>query len=185
MILNMKIHYNSPVILTYTIICIAVIILNNLFHIPITKYLFTVYPGFNFLNPLDYFRLFSHIIGHISWAHLLSNFSMILLIGPLLEEKYGSGKLLEMIAVTAFITGLLNTILFTTGLLGASGVVFMLILLGSFSNLKSGHIPLTFILVAFLFLGSEIIKGCSADNISQFAHLIGGAIGAVYGYYRI
>ncbi len=181
----MKIQYNSPVILTYTLICIAVLIINNYIGLPVTKYMFTVYPPFNFLNPIDYIRLVSHIIGHVNWAHLLSNFSMILLIGPLLEEKYGSRKLLEMILITAFITGVLNSLLFSTGLLGASGVVFMLILLGSFSNIKAGHIPLTFIIVALLFLGSEIIKGFSSDNISQFAHLIGGGVGAVYGYYRI
>lgn len=181
----MKIKYNSPVILTFTLISISVLLINNFSGIPLIRNFFTVYPGINFSNPVSFFRLVSHIIGHANWAHLLGNFSIILLIGPLLEEKYGAGKLFEMIFVTALITGLLNSFLFSTGLIGASGIAFMLILLGSFSNIRAGEIPLTFILVAVLFLGGEIIKGLGTDNISQFAHIIGGATGAAYGFFRI
>lgn len=181
----MKIKYNSPVILTYTLICISALLINNLVGIPVIRKYFTVYPVLNVSDPLSYFRLVSHIIGHANWAHLLGNFSIILLIGPLLEEKYGALKLFEMITMTAVITGLLNVFLFSTGLLGASGIAFMLILLGSFSNIKAGEIPLTFIIVAALFLGSEIIKGLGPDNISQFAHIIGGTVGAAYGFFRI
>jgi membrane associated rhomboid family serine protease len=109
---------------------------------------------------------------------------IILLIGPLLEEKYGSGKLLEMIIVTAIATGLLNAFLFSNSLIGGSGIAFMLILLGSFSNIRSKEIPLTFILIAVLFIGSEIVSTLKIDRISQFSHLAGGFIGAGYGFIR-
>ena len=88
-----------------------------------------------------------------------------------------------MILVTAIITGLLNAALFDTGGIGASGVVFMMILLGSFVNVQSGKIPLTFILVMLLFLGKEIYNGLvSDDNISQFAHILGGLCGGAFGF---
>ena len=68
-------------------------------------------------NPLAYVRLFTYVLGHEGWYHLLSNLMVILLIGPLLEEKYGSLQLLEMIAITAGVTGALNILLFDTALL--------------------------------------------------------------------
>lgn len=138
---------------------------------------------FDFSNPLDYFRLLSHAIGHADWRHLVGNFSFILLIGPILEEKYGSKNLLIMMLVTAIITGILNNVTSDTGLLGASGVVFMMILLGSLVNLRSGTIPLTFIFIVVLYLGQEIYDGLSKeDQISQFGHILGGLCGMVFGF---
>jgi rhomboid protease GluP len=104
------------------------------------------------------------------------------LVGPIVEEKYGSKSLLIMILITALITGILNILFFNAGLLGASGIVFMLILLSSFTNVRSGEIPVTFILVAILFLGREVFESLQNDNISQFAHIIGGICGSVFGY---
>lgn len=133
----MKIRYNAPVTLTFSFIAVIVLILENIFssfsYVNFINYLFSV-PGreqFSFFNPIDYFRLVSHILGHADWAHLIGNLSFILLLGPTLEEKVGSAKLLLMILMTAFFTGLLNVLFFKTGLMGASGIVFMLILLSS------------------------------------------------------
>ena len=181
----MRIKYNSPVILTYAILCMGVLVINNGFHMPVIRAYFTAYPGLDFSKPVQIFRLVSHIVGHAGWNHLLGNFTIILLVGPLLEEKYGSFKLFEMIFVTALITGLVNAFFFSTGLMGASGIAFMLVLLASISNIKAGEIPLTFIIVAVLFLGNEIIGSLRPDGISQSAHLIGGFMGAAYGLLRI
>ena len=70
---------------------------------------------------MAYFRLVSHVIGHGSWEHLLGNFAIILLIGPILEEKYGSGQLLWMIFFTALVTGLVNTFFFPHSPSGSLG----------------------------------------------------------------
>jgi membrane associated rhomboid family serine protease len=133
-------------------------------------------------HPLMIFSLFSHVIGHGSIEHLLGNMTFILLIGPIIEEKYDSSKTLLMIAATALITGLINVLFFSTGLLGASGIVFMLILLVSFTNVTDGKIPLTFILVALLFVGKEVIQSMQADHVSQAAHIIGGLCGSFFGF---
>ena len=137
-----------------------------------------------FSNPYFYVRLISYIAGHGGWSHLIGNLTIILLLGPLLEEKYGSVKLLEMILITAIATGLFNAFLFSTSLVGGSGIAFMLILLGSFSNISSKEIPLTFIIIAVLFIGSEVVSTLKVDRISQFSHLAGGFIGAGYGFLR-
>lgn len=178
----MKIHYNAPVILTFALISTAVTIVGSVTGNNFTQLFFSVSPDMSFLNPITYFRLFSHIAGHANWDHLVGNFSLILLIGPLLEEKYSSPLMFVMIMTTALVTGLLNIFLFNTGLYGASGIVFMLILLSSFANLRSGHIPLTFIIVVCLFLGKEVVSAFQNDNISQFAHIIGGICGSFFGY---
>ena len=137
---------------------------------------------FSLTTPLFYFRLISHAIGHANWAHLIGNFSFILLIGPMLEEKYGSTVLLEMMFITAFITGLLNSLFFSNLILGASGIVFMLILLSSFTNFKSGDIPLTLVLIIIMYLAKEVISSFNDDNISQYGHIMGGIIGAGFGF---
>jgi len=177
----MRISYNSPVILTYTLICSVVLLLGSVLGEAIMT-LFMVGGSMNLFNPIDYFRLVSHIAGHGGWLHLTGNLTFILLLGPILEEKYGSRPLFWMIIITALTTGILNIIFFESGLMGASGIVFMLILLGSVVNFRQGTIPLTFILVVFLFLGREIVSIFDNDNISQFAHILGGVIGAIFGF---
>ncbi len=177
----MKIKYNAPVILTYTLLSILVLILSN--NGIITKY-FSSPAHVSYTNPYFYLRLVSYITGHAGWNHLIGNLMIILLVGPLLEEKYGSGKLFEMVFITAISTALLNALLFSNSLIGGSGIAFMLILLSSFSNIKAKEIPLTFIIIAVLFIGSEIVSTLKIDRISQFSHLAGGFIGAGYGFIR-
>ena len=68
-------------------------------------------------------------------------------------------------------------------LLGASGVVFALILLSSFTCVREGEIPLTFILVAIIYIGQQIYEGLFIqDNISNLTHILGGLVGAVLGF---
>lgn len=177
----MRLQYNSPVILTYSLISIGVLIASIFTGGAINDMFFTLIPNLDLGNPLWYLRLFTHVIGHANLAHLLGNFTFILLLGPILEEKYGSKDLLIMILVTALVTGLLQIFFFDKALLGASGVVFMLILLSSITNAKGG-IPLTFVLVVLLFLGKEVLASFENDDISQFAHIIGGVLGGFFGF---
>jgi membrane associated rhomboid family serine protease len=177
----MNLQYNAPVTLTYTFIC-AIILVVSTITAGTFMTLFTVYPTMSLTNPIDYFRLFSHAMGHGDWNHLLSNFTFILLLGPMLEEKYGSSNLLTMMFLTALVTGVLNVMLFSNGLLGASGVVFMMILLSSMTNLRQGKVPLTFILVVVLFLGKEVLNIFTTNNVSEAAHIVGGICGAVFGF---
>ena len=92
----------------------------------------------------------------------------------MLEEKYGSKNLLSMMLVTAISSAVLNLIFFNVNVLGASGIVFMLILLSSFTGFQRGNIPLTFVLVFILYIGREVVDSFEADNISQFGHIFGG-----------
>ena len=180
---SMKITFNSPVVLTFSIISVAVLILNETIFPGFTNRYFALTGHFSFNDPVDYTRLFFHIFGHANWQHLIGNFSFILVIGPILEEKYGGKNLLIMILITALVTGILNNLFWDTGLLGASGIVFMMILLGSLVNFRSGSIPLTFILILLLYIGQEVYAAIDhTDNVSQFAHILGGLCGMLFGF---
>ena len=184
----MRIKYNAPVVLTFTFICVGVMILSQTLFPNLIGTWFAV-PGKGHFSPRNFHSwvtLCSHAIGHADWNHLISNFSLILLLGPILEESYGSLSLLFMMFVTALITGVINILLIPTGLLGASGIVFMMILLASFTNFKKGEIPLTFILVLLLYLGNEVLSSFtpSNSNISHFAHILGGICGSLFGFLR-
>jgi membrane associated rhomboid family serine protease len=171
--------------LTFTLVCAAVLLASSVFPGLVSEW-FSVpgRGGFDSHSVRDYVRLFTHILGHADINHFLSNFSFILLLGPILETTYGSVGLLIMTIITAVVTGILNILLFQTGLMGASGIVFMMILLSSFTNFNKGEIPLTFILILLLYLGREIFNAFQANSISEFAHIIGGLCGSIFGYLR-
>lgn len=179
-----RIHYNAPVTLTFAIMCLAVLGISALSGGKSNALLFSVYRSAP-SDPLTYVRVFTHVMGHAGVEHYFGNFMLILLLGPIVEEKYGSKRMLIMMVITAFVTGILNILLFPKiMLLGASGIVFMLIILSSFVNMQSGRIPVTFILVVCVYIGREIFLGVSVqDNISRISHIAGGVCGAGIGYY--
>jgi membrane associated rhomboid family serine protease len=180
----MRVHYNAPVVLTFSLLALGVYVLDTRFDGAITRSLFVTGPPFSPLNPLDYFRLLSHTIGHGSYQHLFSNLTMILLLGPILEERYGSEDMFKMMALTALLVGMMNLVFVREGLLGASSIVFMYITLISIVDLRRGSIPVSFIVVALLFVGNELVQAFQPDNISQMGHVVGAILGAVFGFTR-
>lgn len=180
---KIKIVNNAPLTLGFIAACLTVTITGMLTGGKSTSLLFMTYRS-SFLDPLTYLRMFTHVLGHRDLGHFAGNAMYLLLIGPMLEEKYRSGTLLKVIVITAVVTALVNMILFpNTALCGASGVVFAFILMASFTRFRSGEIPITFLLIAVFYIGQQIIQGIAAtDNISNMAHIIGGVIGAIAGY---
>ena len=180
---KLKISFNSPIILGFVILSFIVYIVDNLTGGFSTRLLFSVYRS-SFISPFTYIRFFGHVLGHAGLDHFLGNIMLILVIGPMLEEKYGSSNILFVILATALVTGLVHFFAFpNVYLLGASGVVFAFILLSSFAGFRDGKIPFTFILVALLYIGQQVYQGVFVqDNISNLTHILGGIVGAVLGY---
>ncbi len=176
---KLTIYFNAPITLTFSLICIMALVLNWLTGGVSNNLVFSTYSS-SFLNPMTYVRLIGHVFGHSDVSHLISNLLYILLLGPMLEEKYHDG-LITVILATAVVTGLIHNIFFpSTVLLGASGVVFAFILLAPITGNKG--IPITLILVAVLWIGGEIYNGLfTVDNISHLTHIIGGVVGMVIG----
>lgn len=173
---TVRLVYNSPVVLTFALLATLVLAIDYALGGWLIPLFFMAGPFF--LTP---FGIILHILGHSNLQHLFSNFVMILLVGPLLEEKYGSKKILFMILATALFTGVLNATFFSTALLGASGIAFMMLILASFANARAGEVPITFLFASVFYIGSEIGQAFVEDNISQFGHIIGGVAGGIFG----
>ena len=180
---NIQFDYNSIVILSYLFICLGAWLLNTITRGKSNKLLFESYRS-SLLNPLTYVRMFTHSIGHKDWDHLVSNFLYILLIGPMIEEKYGSINLSIMLLITSLVIALYNIIFNDYVITGASGNVYMLIVLSSFSNISEGKIPITVILICIFYVITEIKKSLLEGNkkIYHDGHLIGAICGLVFGF---
>lgn len=178
-----RITFNAPVVLCLIFTCFIATLLGEITRGESTRLIFMTYHS-SLLNPLTYIRFITHVFGHANWNHFIGNATYLLLLGPMLEEKYKSDTLIEIIIITALVTGIINYIFFPNiALCGASGIVFAFIILASFTGFKEGEIPLTFILVATLYIGQQIFDGITVnDNVSNMAHIFGGLVGAVTGY---
>ncbi len=175
--------YNSVVILSYFFVCLLVLILNTITRDRINNFL--VFRRGSLLNPMTYIRLVASGLCHKDWSHFRNNFITILLIGPLLEEKYGSVNLIYMLLITTFISSLVHLFIYDSGAIGASDNVYMLIVLCSIVNITDGKIPITLVLIVLFYIVDEVIKQFSnkKDNISHDSHLVGAVCGFIYGYF--
>ena len=180
---KMKLTWNAPFVLCFAVLSFGTVLLNLLTGGVSNRLLFTTYRA-PLSDPLTWIRLFTHVLGHSGWTHYIGNMSYLLLLGPLLEERYGSWRILGMAAVTAVITGAVNALLFPdVALCGASGIVFAFILLTSFTSFREGEIPVTVLLVAVIFIGQQVYEGIFLrDNVSNLTHILGGVVGAAVGY---
>ena len=176
-----KITFNSPVVLTFLFLSFAALVINEFTNGAANELVFSVYHT-SFTDPMQYVRLVTHIFGYEDMTQFTSTMMIFLLVGPLLEEKYSSGKLLQVILITAIATGLVHILLSdSTSLMGASGIDFAFILMAGITGTKKG-IPLTMLLAAVLYIGTELYSGVYAvNNIAHFTHILGGCIGCMCG----
>ena len=180
---KLRITFNAPAILTFALACVAVQGVNVLTQGASNRLLFSTYRS-SLLNPLTWLRCVTHVLGHADWGHLLNNMMLLLVVGPAQEEKYGPANIVFVMLATAIATAVVNMVFFpNVALLGASGIVFAMILLSSITSTDGHTIPLTFILVAVLYIGQQIYEGIFvADNISQLGHIVGGLVGTALGF---
>ena len=178
----MKITFNAPFTLLFTFAAMTAGLLTVLTDGSARQHFFCVYAPISLTDPVSILRLFTYTLGHANWAHFTSNFAIILLVGPFVEDSFGSWRLFFMTLVTAAVTAFLHVSFFHSALMGASGIAFMLILLGSLTNSRRGSIPLSFLLVCFIYLGNECVSILREDNISQLVHIAGGLCGALFGF---
>ena len=178
-----RLAFNAPAVLGFCGICLAAMLLNIITRGASNRALFSVYRS-RLSNPLAWLRMVCHVFGHSDWGHLLGNMMYLLILGPMLEEKYGSADLILVMLAAALLTGLINFIFFPgVRLLGASGIVFAMILLASITRTRDGAIPVTFVLVAVLYIGQQVWQALAVrGNVSYMAHIVGGAVGAALGF---
>lgn len=178
----MKITFQAKGTLLVAFLCLIGLL--SLKFIPASSNIFILNGDFQHGSWQWYLSTLFYMFGHADLQHFVGNMAIVLLLGPIIELKYGHKQLLVMTAITALVTAVFHTLLWDNGLLGCSGIAFMYIVLVTLLNAKGKEIPFTFILVVFLYLGQEIYSSFQQDQISHFAHLFGGAMGAFWGYYK-
>lgn len=75
-----KLQYNSPVILTFFLLSLGVLLLDWLTSGWTTLHAFCVYRS-SLADPMFYVRLFGHVLGHADFDHFLGNMLLLLVIG--------------------------------------------------------------------------------------------------------
>lgn len=172
----------APLTFTFAIISflalVANILMNGRLHAMFSAY-FTA-----FSDPFMYARLFSKAFMHADLIHYLRNFSAILILGPIVERRFGSFRLLLMMAATSFITGLVH-VFFSPDvmLMGASGIAYMLIILACFVNVRERRVPIAALVVGLFYLATEFWNALTLnDNIAHISHAIAVLCGLGFGY---
>jgi GlpG protein len=142
----------------------------------------------SWLDPFFYSGIFGHIFVHSGLAHWANNMALILLLAPALESRYGSLKFVGTMGALTFLVGISESLLliFTQKtVIGASDLVFALILMTTFAQSRKGEIPIASILVAILWGVHELGGLLTKDSIANSAHLVGAAWGFVWGLWLL
>lgn len=72
-----KLQYNSPVILTFFLLSLGVLLLDWITgRMGTTLHAFCVYRS-SLADPLFYVRLFGHVLGHADFVHFLGNMLLL------------------------------------------------------------------------------------------------------------
>lgn len=212
-----KLHlkYDSPVTLTFVLLSTLILALDsfalkgflttNIFICHGSKAVGNI-ASFDYKNFLDYLRLFTHTLGSSGWQSLLANSTFILLLGPTLEERYGSPILLLMIVITSLVSGVLNACLVPFFTSGSQSIVFMMICLAAITAFSKKEIPLSWIIVFILYLALKLCSSYSdfssslnssnsssgkqkidfieflTLNLNTFTSLAAGIVGSLFGF---
>ncbi len=208
-----KLHlkYDSPVTLTFVLLSTLILALDSFFLKGfLTTNIFICHgskavgniAAFDYKNFLDYARLFVHTLGSSGWQSLLANSTFILLLGPTLEERYGSPILLLMIVITSLVSGVLNACLVPFFTSGSQSIVFMMICLAAITAFSKKEVPLSWIIVFILYLALKLCTSysdfSSSDsnskkqkvdfiefltlNLNTFTSLAAGIVGSLFGF---
>lgn len=190
--LNIKVAYDAPVTLTFVIVCAIIFLLNMLLAKSgkasgLEKLLAspTAQTGslpFIVKQPLSYLRLLLYIFGSVAdgASILFTNLILIMLLGPAMEERYGSVIIGIMIFVSALFAGVLNACFCETSLVGAVPLVSMMIFLNAFMSFSKKKFPLSFAAVMVLFVLLQIFSGAGAIRI--IICIAGGLCGSLFAF---
>ena len=185
--LNLKFSYDAPVTLSFVIVCVFFFLLNTFVikNGALGKILAspTTQAGalpFIVKQPLSYLRLLLYIFGSGEEVIYLTNFMIILMMGPAMEERYGSVIIGIMIFVSALFAGVLNACFCADSLVGAVPVVCMMIFLNAFMSFSKKTVPATFLAVIVFFGFFSINSGMSA--IRLIICIAGGLCGSLFAF---
>lgn len=189
---DLKVSYDAPVTLTFVVISAIIFLLSfmlaksgkpdslgKLFISPTDQ---AGNLSFIVKQPLSYLRLLLYIFGsEADGAQVLfTNLILIMLLGPAMEERYGSIIIGIMIFVSALFSGVLNACFCSDSLVGAVPVVCMMIFLNAFMSFSKKKFPLSFAAVMIFFIMLQIFSGAGAIRI--IICIAGGLCGSLFAF---
>lgn len=190
--LNFKVSYDAPVTLTFVLISAIIFLLSfflakagkadgleKIFTSPTAQ---TGALPFIVKQPLSYLRLLFYIFGSVADGALVlfTNLILIMLLGPAMEERYGSVIIGIMIFVSALFSGVLNACFCEASLVGSVPVVSMMIFLNAFMSFSKKKFPLSFAAVMILFVVLQVFSGAGAVRI--IICIAGGLCGSLFAF---
>ena len=143
---------------------------------------------FNFSSPACYARLVLFVFGSKNFLQLIFSLAFILPFGALMEERYGSPAVALMIALAAFVSGVLNACLVPQSLCGAASAALTLILLSSITSFAKNEIHLSSLLTLALCLAGNLYLAALDGGLTRFAatslfvQLAGALVGSMAGF---
>lgn len=77
---KINISFNAPVVIGFTAVCFAALVLGWITKGWTTNTFFSVYHS-SLLSPLTYVRMVGHVFGHAGWEHFIGNIMLLLIVG--------------------------------------------------------------------------------------------------------
>ena len=187
--LKLKFEYDSPVMLTFAFITLIIFILDTFVFKGKLKDVWLITPTatggqfpFAFSDFRSIIRLFIHVFGYDQSSVLVCNLIFILLLGPQMEDRYGSVIIGIMIFVSALFSGVLNACFCTNAVSGSEPVVFMLILLWTMMQLSRSKISASAIAVIALFITMLVFRKNPNGVVGVAVVAAGGLCGSLFAF---
>lgn len=186
--LKIKFNYDAPVTLTFTLLSVLLFVIDFVFlkeRLNSSIFITPTVSGdfqFSFSSLNSYLRLFLYIFGRESTLLFFSRLVIITLLGPRMEERYGSAVIGIMILVSTLFTGVLSASCCKHPFNGTDPIVFMLILLDMLFHISKKTISLSSALATALFIACLFINPNENGLVGILIVLAGGLCGSLFAF---
>ncbi|MFI3257911.1 MAG: rhomboid family intramembrane serine protease [Spirochaetales bacterium] len=183
--------YTAPVISLFSILSLLVFLIDKTIVPELISSIFSAAGNqngempFNWQNPLDYLKFFIHIFAHSNWTTLAYNLTVILLLGPAIEQRYGSLLLILMFVIIAFVSAVLNAVFFDTTLLGSDGISFLIIILTVFGKPEVPDRSIISVFILVLYVGLQINYSVQTNSFENISATFGGLCATLLAFFGL
>lgn len=179
--IKFNVSFDAPVTITFAILSLALFLISTyllkdkaggLLLASATKSGGTM--PFAASNATSYFRTFLYVFGGKEISAVIFNLIFILLLGPSLEEYYGSILVAVCYFITAVFAGVLNACFCSTSLQGCSCIVMMMIFLSALVSVSKHKMPVSSVLVLILCIVNIVLTEKAGGLAGIFINIVAG-----------
>lgn len=186
---KIKVAVDAPVTIGFVLICFFIFVIDsffakgflsaNVFNSPTNAK-----GAFPFIvsEPLMYAKLILYVFSTNSIQLLVLNMLLIVLLGPEMEQKYGSVIIGIMILISALFSGVLNVCFCSQPIQGCLSVIFMLAFLNVFYAIVQNKLTVSSIIVFVLVFVYEFFQKSDNGVIGILISICGGLCGSLIAF---